>query len=196
MVESARKLPRQRRSRETVDTLLEAAAQVFTREGLGATTNRIAERAGLSIGTLYQYFPNKQALLRVLAERHLAESGARLGAVLAEMRVTLPPFEEAMRGILEVVVELHRDRPGLHALLHRVAPRVQAEVEALQGFEDHLVAEIAFHLDRCGRGGDDATATARSLVHTVDVHVHRVLPRHGVTTDQLMALVRRLAPES
>ncbi|NNH70492.1 TetR/AcrR family transcriptional regulator [Nocardia uniformis] len=196
MVDSARKLPRQRRSRDTVDTLLEAAAQVFGREGMAATTNRIAERAGMSIGTLYQYFPNKHALLRTLAERHLAEGGARLAVVFANMRRTEPPFEEMMAAILEVVVDLHRDRPLLHALLHRVAPRLPVEVVALQAFEDHLVDEVAFHLERCGRGGADSVSTARSLVHTVDIHVHRVLPRHGLTVEQLMTLVRRLAPES
>lgn len=179
-----------------MDTLLEAAAQVFSREGLAATTNRIAERAGMSIGTLYQYFPNKHALLRTLAERHLAESGARLGAVFADTRVSRPSFEETMRTILDAVVDLHRDRPTLHALLHRVAPRLPVEVDAMQAFEDHLVDEVAYHLERCGRGGVDAVSTARTLVHTVDIHVHRVLPRHGLTTEQLMVLVRQLAPES
>src|SRR5271154_4150665 len=74
-----RKLPRQPRSEATVDAILLAAAQVFERHGYAAgTTNRIAERAGVSIGTLYQYFPNKDAILVALARDHLAEGTAAL----------------------------------------------------------------------------------------------------------------------
>jgi AcrR family transcriptional regulator len=78
-----RKRPRQARSRETVECLLEGAARVFRREGFGATTNRIAAEAGVGIGTLYDYFPNKQALLRALAERHLEVAECGIAAALA-----------------------------------------------------------------------------------------------------------------
>jgi AcrR family transcriptional regulator len=62
-----------------VQAVLQAAAQVFERHGYAAgTTNRIAERAGVSIGTLYQYFPNKDAILVALVHQHLAESSAAL----------------------------------------------------------------------------------------------------------------------
>ncbi|WP_228816679.1 TetR/AcrR family transcriptional regulator [Nocardia transvalensis] len=196
MVDTPRKAPRQQRSREMMDTLVEAAAQMFSREGLAATTNRIADRAGVSIGTLYQYFPNKHALLRVLAERHLAEGGTRLGEVFAALRTTRPPFEETMYTILDVVVDLHRDRPALHALMHRAVPRSPEVLNAVQAFEDHLVDEVAYHLDRCGRGGENTELTARTLVHALDAQVHRVSPRHGLTTDQLVTLALRLAPDA
>ena len=59
-----RKLPRQDRSRATVDAILEAAARVLVKEGFErTTTNRVAEAAGVSVGSLYQYFPNKEAIL-------------------------------------------------------------------------------------------------------------------------------------
>ena len=75
-----RRRPVQARSRATVDFVLEAAARVFKREGFAATTNRIAEAAGVSIGTLYEYFPHKQALLRALAERHVELAETELQA--------------------------------------------------------------------------------------------------------------------
>ncbi|MFD3747727.1 TetR/AcrR family transcriptional regulator [Nocardia sp. NPDC058633] len=187
-----RKLPRQQRSRITVDTLLEAAAQVFSREGATATTNRIAERAGLSIGTLYQYFPNKQAMLHALAERHLLDSGQRLSEVFARLRVEQPPFDESMRAIMEVVADLHRDRPALNALLHRVALSLPIELAAVRAFEDYLVAEVEYHLRRCDRGGPDPLLTAQTLVHAVDAQVHRVLTRHTVSAEGLTALASAL----
>ncbi|WP_280402383.1 TetR/AcrR family transcriptional regulator [Nocardia carnea] len=194
MNRAVRRSPRQARSRFTVDILLEAAAQLFGRDGLAATTNHIAERAGTSIGTLYQYFPDKQAILHALARRHIVEAAARLGAVLDELRATEPPFETALRAVLDVVVDLHRDRPGLHALMHRAALREAGDLAAIQALEDHLASELAHHLRRCERGGPDPARTARILVHTIDAQVHRVPPRHPMTTEDLMAVAARLAP--
>ncbi|MGW5918995.1 TetR/AcrR family transcriptional regulator [Nocardia fluminea] len=192
MSDVIRKRPRQRRSKDTLDVMLEAAAQMFSREGLAATTNRIAERAGFSIGTLYQYFPNKHAMLRELALRHLVAGGEQLGQVFIRLRENEPPFEETMRAIVDVIVDLHSDRPPLHALMHRVALRPPEELAAVRAFEDHLVDEISYHLQRCGRGGDDTALTARTLVHVVDAQVHRVPTRDPITAEQVMGLVQRL----
>ncbi|AWT57345.1 transcriptional regulatory protein [Mycolicibacterium smegmatis MKD8] len=198
MSDAPRKKPRQRRSRETVEVVLEAAAQVFDREGLAATTNRIAERAGVSIGSVYQYFPNKHALLNALAQRHVQTASRHLDAVFAELRRDTPAFDQAMRSILAAVIDLHHDRPGLHRLMHRVAVPRDDQLAALQEFENRLADEVAFHLVRCGRVGhpDAAPATARTLVHAVDAHLHRVLPHRDVTreaaVDDLVDLVERL----
>ncbi|BBZ00600.1 TetR family transcriptional regulator [Mycolicibacterium chitae] len=196
VIVTSRRKPRQERSRETLDLLIEAAAQVFSREGIAATTNRIAERAGVSVGTLYQYFPDKHALLRAVAGRHLHTAEQRLTEVFDRLRREEPPFDDAMTEVLELVVQLHSDRPRLHALLHRVATAA-GDVDELVGFEDRIVAEVAFHLERCDRGGGDPELTARTIVHAVDAQVHRVLPRHGYGPDataQLRLIFDRLAP--
>lgn len=172
--------------------LLEAAAQVFTREGFSATTNRIAERAGVSIGTLYQYFPNKETLLRTLAERHVRHAEAQLAELFDRLRDDAPPYDETMRRMLEAVVDLHADRPRLHAVMHRLAPRDARDVEALRSLEDRIADEVAFHLTRCGRGGDDVVVIAQAVVATVDAHIHRVTTRHGADLDQLGQLVNAL----
>ena len=79
-----RKRPRQARSKATVDTILAATARVLVKQGFdGLTTNAVAEAAGVSIGSLYQYFPNKEALVAALIERHVEEMNA---AMLARAR--------------------------------------------------------------------------------------------------------------
>lgn len=93
-----RRRPSQARSRSKVECLLEAAAQVFRAEGYNATTNRIAERAGVSIGTLYEYFPNKEALLLSLAERHVTEAESGITAALehSDPKQLLPALQNAV----------------------------------------------------------------------------------------------------
>ncbi|MGP4022502.1 TetR/AcrR family transcriptional regulator [Actinomadura sp. 3N407] len=78
-----RKTPRQSRSAATDERILDAAARVFVEHGYAAgTTNRIAEAAGLSIGSLYQYFPNKDAILLQLARRHVEQGRRAVTAAL------------------------------------------------------------------------------------------------------------------
>jgi AcrR family transcriptional regulator len=114
--------PVQRRSEATVDTILEAAAQIFRAHGAnGATTNRIAKRAGVSIGSLYQYFPNKEALLVALMERHIGRSIEQLGEVLRTSQGAAP--KERVRAAVRCVLDIHMDDPDLHRVIFEEAPR-------------------------------------------------------------------------
>ncbi len=171
---------------------------MFTREGATATTNRIAARAGVSIGTLYRYFPDKESLLRALAQHHVADAIRRLDDACARLRADPLPFEDTMRALATTVVELHADRPGLHRVMHRLAPRAIRDVEDLSALEERLVADVEFHMARCGRGGPDTELTARTVVAAVDAHVHQVLSRRPVETgqavDQLVSLINALTP--
>ncbi|WP_231495477.1 TetR/AcrR family transcriptional regulator [Hylemonella gracilis] len=81
-----RKQPRQARSQATVDAIFDATIQVLLADGLQKlTTIRVAERAGASVGTLYQYYPHKQALLYAVLERHLGRIGATLEEAAASV---------------------------------------------------------------------------------------------------------------
>ncbi len=177
-----------------MNTLVEAAAQVFSREGLAATTNRIAERAGTSIGTLYQFFPDKQALLHAIADRHVRDADRRLTLVFAQLRDDGAPFDATMRAMLEALVDLHSDRPRLHALLHRMVPQSSKQLDELRAFEDRICDEVAFHLKRCDRGGDDVELTAQTLVHTIDAQLHRVMTLNSFDVESLVHMVNQLAP--
>ena len=106
-----RKKPVQSRSRETVEIIFEAAAQVFSQVGFAsATTDRIAERAGVSIGSLYQYFPNKNAILVGLLERHL-EEGQKF--VFEKLQETKKIGKGMTRHIIEAGIAQHSIDPEL-----------------------------------------------------------------------------------
>jgi AcrR family transcriptional regulator len=98
-----RRIPRQSRAEETVAAILEAAAQILEAGGLAAfTTNAVAERAGVSIGTLYQYFSDKAALIRALGER---ETKATLRNVMAALQSDdAASVEERVRAVIRAVI--------------------------------------------------------------------------------------------
>ncbi len=122
-----RKRPRQNRSRAAFEAMLEAAARILEAEGLEAlTTNRVAERAGVSIGSLYQYFPNKAALLAELTRRERAALLEGLDAVAAD----------TPRGLLALVARLaavavaHQlARPALARALDLAEPLLGLDAE-------------------------------------------------------------------
>lgn len=97
----ARRRPIQARSRAKVEFLLEAAARVFRREGTSATTNRIAAEAGVGIGTLYEYFPDKHALLLALAERHVELAERGVAVAVRDARSTRDLVARLSAAILE-----------------------------------------------------------------------------------------------
>jgi AcrR family transcriptional regulator len=98
-----RKRPTQARARRTVDLILEAAAQILAHEGEDELmTNRVAERAGFSIGTLYQYFPNRESVLDALIERERESSDRRIRAALAEIEPS--GITETVRQIVRILI--------------------------------------------------------------------------------------------
>lgn len=108
-----KKIPKQNRSRETVETIIEATTRIIESGGLaGLSTNRVAEVAGVSVGSLYQYFPNKEALI----EEVRARFSARFEKALLELLGRLPGLglREAIRAWVTTLVDLHAESPGVH----------------------------------------------------------------------------------
>ena len=123
-----RKAPRQSRAVATVEAILEAATELFASEGYArATTNRIARRAGVSIGTLYQYFPGKDAILAALLDRHRRAVHDLLSRSLEEIENPSIPIETGLRNLLSRLVAVHEADPRLsRALSQEVASPVLA----------------------------------------------------------------------
>ena len=152
---------------------MEAAAQIFERHGYAAgTTNRIAERAGVSIGSIYQYFAGKDELLRAVAEQHLADAGARVGAELAAIDGDPEP-QAAIAGVLQALIELHRDRPRLHRILFEEAPLPAGLRATVRDFEAAAAAHVAAYLARRPVPPPEPLVTARLLVEAVEAWAHR-----------------------
>src|SRR5690242_14815475 len=113
----------QERSRATVDALVEATARILVREGFDkASTNRIAEVAGVSVGSLYQYFPGKDALVAAVNERHRQEITQLVRGELA--KVARQPIEQGVRALVAAAIKSHRIDPKLHRVLAEQIPRV------------------------------------------------------------------------
>jgi AcrR family transcriptional regulator len=120
---SPRKTASQQRSRATVDALVEATARVLVDEGYErASTNRIAAVAGVSIGSLYQYFPSKEALVAALIDRHMAHMTALLEASIDSVRGASLPV--ATRTLVDVMIAAHAHNPKLHKVVAEQVPRV------------------------------------------------------------------------
>jgi AcrR family transcriptional regulator len=120
-----RKSASQDRSRATVDALIEATARILVREGFDkASTNRIAEAAGVSIGSLYQYYPGKEALVAAVIARHNEDILKVVGAALADA-MTLP-VGQAVHRLVAAAVEAHRIDPKLHRVLAEQIPHTGA----------------------------------------------------------------------
>jgi AcrR family transcriptional regulator len=183
-----RKLPKQARSGATVGAILEAAAQIFERHGYAAgTTNRIAERAGVSIGSLYQYFPNKDAILLALVHQHLAEGTTALGPHLERLSHGAR-FDDVLPDIVHTMVALHALAPGLHRVLFeetQLPPTLRAELDEL---EDRLVDLTADALAADPHTRPiDSRLSARIVISAIEGLTHRLVlrPPPGVTPEAI-----------
>jgi AcrR family transcriptional regulator len=169
---SPRKQPSQERSRATVDALLAATARVLQRDGYDrASTNKIALAAGVSIGSLYQYFPSKEAIVAALIEREVEAQFRVVETKLAE--VLDAPLPVAVRALIEAILECHRLHPKLHKVLTEEVPRVGAlkrVVEVEQKTQALLRAGL--ELKRASLRIRDPELAAFVLVHAVEGVLH------------------------
>ena len=192
-----RKEPRQSRAKETVEVLLTAAARILTSEGFEAlTTNRVATVAGVSVGSLYQYFPNKEALVRALCERHTRGVRDRIRARFEE--AWEGPHEALSRAVIHGMVEIRRHQPKLHQELLRLAPAVGG-LQELHAVEQEIEALLARYIASRPKefGTADPALRAFIVCHAVQACVHgAVLEKPNWLKDdrlveELVAMVTR-----
>lgn len=139
-VTSPRRRPRQARAQATVDAIISATARVLTEEGYDrASTNRIAQAASVSIGSLYQYFPSKEALVAALVDGHVEKMTQVLRRHLQDVAPT--SLALSARVLVEGLVAAYRVDPGLHHVLCQEVPKI-GELRRVYEFEAQL-AELS-----------------------------------------------------
>jgi len=132
-VPKPRKAPTQARAQATVEAILAATKKVLVKDGYeAASTNRVAEVAGVSIGSLYQYFPSKDALVSELIQRHMNKMFEVLATTAQQGETS--SIEEATRTVIRAVFAAHRVNPKLHRVLVEQIARLGAP-ETLDAFE-------------------------------------------------------------
>lgn len=132
-----RKQPMQQRSQQLVEALVEAAGQLIAKDGLDAlTTVRVADRAGVSVGSLYQYFSNKEALLAALVARMNRELGEAVNTVAPTLIGADP--HTLVRGLLDTAFTFFSGRDGLHMELLRNWYRLDIE-QGMRRFEQQML---------------------------------------------------------
>jgi AcrR family transcriptional regulator len=137
-----RRKPVQRRAQATVDAMLDAAVKILQRGGLSTiTTNRIAETAGVSIGSVYQYFPNKHALFVALHQRHLAQVDGivRRHLMLSEN----DSLDHLIGSMIDGMIEAHSVDPELSGLLQTEVPH---RADGSADFATRLHEDFRSHL--------------------------------------------------
>jgi AcrR family transcriptional regulator len=141
-----RKEASQARSRALVDALVEATARILVRDGFDQTsTNRVAREAGVSVGSLYQYYPCKEALVAAVIERHNQSLMTVVRAALAE--VEAEPVETGARKLVAAAIEAHRVDPKLHRVLAEQTPRTGALIN-VEAFNTEAYGLFRTYLER------------------------------------------------
>lgn len=187
-----RKAPRQQRSRVTVDAIVEAATRVLARRGWARfTTNEIAAVAGVSVGSLYQYFPDKLAIAEAIRQRHLDEVLVALNGPDADGDASAP-LPRRVERFVDGVIAAHSVDQALHRVLVDEVPlaarSTYPEFEAeYQRRYRALVTE-----SQGPRDGADVDIAARMLSSAVEGAVHAAARRGDLEAPAMRTELVRL----
>jgi len=171
-----RKEPSQARSRATVDAIIQAGARVLADRGwAGFTTNGVADVAGVSIGSLYQYFPDKLSLVEAIRRHHFDE----VLAVMRETRKGGRPLSQQAEALVQGMIGAHSVNPDLHRVLLDEVPGYDGSRLAhdafLAEYQDHYKAFVMSY----GNSGSNVEIVAQLLSGAVEGVIHSAA-RKGV----------------
>lgn len=186
-----RKKPRQARSRFMVDTILEATARVLAKYGYaGTNTNLIAETAGISVGSLYQYFPNKDSIVAAIHQRHVRNMRDMIIGVLSESKEST--LEEAVKALVRTRLAAHLAEPELHRVLEVEFPFMDSEEEENEAGQDisKCLQELLrnYHREILRSNLEMASYMVLGIVKSL-VHQAALEPLSGFTLPEIEAAI-------
>lgn len=193
----ARKSPQQSRSRVTVEAILDGAIRVLQQEGsLALTTTRIAQAAGVSVGTLYQYFPNRKSILDALQEREFQRTLIMMQAVMVDSQPG--STDELARAVIRGLFRLYAAAPELHRVLV-IEGLVGEAPEQVKAFDLRMVSLVRSVLTgarlTCRRKNVDAAAFVAYQSVRASMMAHLLESPSGIDeaalTEELADLLHR-----
>ncbi|MFL5319530.1 MAG: TetR/AcrR family transcriptional regulator [Myxococcaceae bacterium] len=142
---SPRKSPRQERARATVDAIVAATARILVKHGYDAlSTNRVAEEAGVSIGSLYQYFPSKESLVAAVGQRHFDKMMQAFEGAFEQLADA--PLPVVARTLIRLLIEAHSVEPKLHRVLMEQIP-LGGRPKPMQEFDKNICTMVRAYLE-------------------------------------------------
>jgi AcrR family transcriptional regulator len=181
---SMRKEPRQTRSRATVEAIVEAGARVLGDRGwAGFTTNEVADVAGVSIGSLYQYFPDKLALIETIRRRHLDD----VLAVLQETASGEKPLTQLVEDLIGGMIAAHSIHPALHRVLLDEGPGYDGSRSAHGVFESEYLGryKAVIAASQNHEGGAASDIVTQVLSSAVEGVIHNAARRGTLKSPEL-----------
>ena len=139
-----RREPRQARSQERVNRILEVAQEMFATEGYaGTTTNAIAAQAKVPIGSLYQFFPDKVAILQALAIRYTARLHQQLTILLDSAEIAALPLPEYVERLIDTTDQFFTENPGYHAIFMQAQGAIPELNEVERAADIKLIKDLS-----------------------------------------------------